>query len=75
MIGLAALAQAETAAAQSAYDYPWCALRGGRGGGQSCYYKSYAQCMESLRGIGGSCINSPYYRGGARAERRYYRSY
>lgn len=50
--------------AQTAYDYPWCALRGGRGGGgTSCYYTSYQQCMETLRGIGGSCIRSPYYRG------------
>jgi len=56
--------------AQSAYDYPWCALRAGRSGGQSCYFQSYRQCMETLSGIGGTCIESPYYRGPAPRERQ-----
>jgi hypothetical protein len=56
--------------AQSAYDYPWCALRAGRSGGQSCYFQTYRQCMDTLSGIGGSCIQSPYYRGPAPHERR-----
>ena len=50
--------------AQSAYDYPWCAVYSGRfgpGGAMSCYYASYGQCMQTLSGIGGSCIRSPYY--------------
>jgi Protein of unknown function (DUF3551) len=63
LAGAAALGAADTSFAQSAYDYPWCALRGSRSGGQSCYFTSYRQCMESLSGIGGSCIRSPYYRG------------
>jgi len=67
-LSLAALTSASVA--QSAYDYPWCALRGGRGGGQSCYFTSYHQCMESLRGIGGTCIRNPGYRGSWRSERR-----
>jgi Protein of unknown function (DUF3551) len=50
--------------AQSAYDYPWCSVRTGRGGGaQSCYFSTYRQCMETISGIGGYCIRSPYYRG------------
>lgn len=52
--------------AQSAYDYPWCALRATRSGGQSCYFTSYQQCMETLSGIGGICIRSPYYHEGPR---------
>jgi hypothetical protein len=56
--------------AQSAYDYPWCALRAGRSGGQSCYFQTYRQCMDTLSGIGGSCIESPYYRGPTPHERR-----
>jgi hypothetical protein len=62
----AALAGTTTASlSQTAYDYPWCALYGSRtaGGAQSCYYKTYEQCMATMSGIGGSCIRSPYYRG------------
>jgi hypothetical protein len=63
LVVLGTLGTAAPSFAQSAYDYPWCALRGARGGGQSCYFTSYRQCMASLEGIGGSCIHSPYYRG------------
>jgi hypothetical protein len=74
LAGAAAVSLADMSFAQSAYDYPFCALRGGRGGGQSCYFTSYRQCMDSLVGIGGSCIRSPYYRGPEpRRERSYVR--
>src|SRR6266446_5528661 len=66
LIGLAVLAQTQTGAAQSAYDYPWCAIYGDMSGSQACYYSSYQQCMDTLRGIGGTCIRSPYYRGAVR---------
>ncbi len=49
--------------AQSAYDYPWCAVYTNKSGAQACYYASYAQCMATMEGIGGYCIPSPYYRG------------
>jgi hypothetical protein len=65
------LFQAAPAAAQSAYSYPWCALSGARSGAQSCYFRTYAECMATLEGIGGSCIPSPYYQGPARGGRRY----
>ncbi len=65
--------------AQSAYDYPWCAVYTNRSGATACYYSSYAQCMATMRGIGGYCTASPYYRGGAayeeRRPRRHYREY
>jgi uncharacterized protein DUF3551 len=70
LAGLAVVSQAHPGAAQSAYDYPWCALRGDRSGAQSCYYTSYRQCMTALSGIGGSCIQSPYQRSGSRYDRR-----
>jgi hypothetical protein len=60
LLGLGVVVQTHPSAAQSPYDYPWCALRGDRSGAQSCYYASYGQCMASLRGIGGSCIRNPY---------------
>jgi uncharacterized protein DUF3551 len=71
LIGLAVLGSTRPGAAQSAYDYPWCALYGDKSGAQSCYYKTYGQCMATIRGIGGTCIRSPYYRGDSpRGERR-----
>jgi Protein of unknown function (DUF3551) len=35
----------------------------------SCYYASYAQCMQTISGIGGYCIRSPYYGQGPRGDR------
>jgi Protein of unknown function (DUF3551) len=67
--GLAFIGQAQSSAAQSAYDYPWCAQRSDKSGALSCYYATYAQCVATLRGIGGSCIASPYYGGGRHVER------
>ncbi len=57
------LAATSAGHAQSAYDYPWCALYPKSIGATSCYYTTYRQCMDTLSGIGGTCIRSPYYRG------------
>jgi hypothetical protein len=68
---IAALLAAGTAAqAQSAYDYPWCAMYGGRDGpgATSCYYRTWEECMATLSGIGGSCIQSPFYGQGPRKD-------
>ena len=70
LLALGVIAGIHPSAAQSAYDYPWCALRGDRSGAQSCYYTSYRQCMTALGGIGGSCIRNPYQRGAPQYERR-----
>jgi len=72
---VAVMGAAPSAFAQSPYDYPWCSLRGGwaGGGGQSCYYTSYQQCMATLSGIGGTCIRNPGYHGPE--VRRFYRYY
>ena len=65
LILVAILGGAAPSFAQTAYDYPWCSVRTGPGGGgaQSCYFSTYRQCMETISGIGGYCIRSPYYRG------------
>jgi hypothetical protein len=68
----AALMDIGSARAQSAYSYPWCALYGDRSGAQSCYFATRRQCEETLQGIGGVCIPSPYYRGGERRWRGRY---
>jgi hypothetical protein len=56
----ALLGNIRAASAQSAYSYPWCSVR--NRGAMSCYYTSWEQCRASLSGIGGNCVNSPYYR-------------
>jgi hypothetical protein len=74
--GAAMMAGLTAGHAQSAYDYPWCAVYTNKSGAQACYYASYAQCMATMEGIGGFCIESPYYRGAPRLPReRHYRSY
>jgi hypothetical protein len=67
-----AVLAAAPASAQSAYDYPWCGVytsNAGPGGAQACYYKSYAQCMATMSGLG-YCTESPYYRGPTEPSRR-----
>jgi hypothetical protein len=68
----ALLVVAGAAHAQSAYDYPWCAVYGDSDGpgSTSCYYATREQCMQTLSGIGGTCIRSPFYGHGPRSEQR-----
>ena len=75
LVGVTVLGGTGASFAQSAYDYPWCALRDGKAGGQSCYYTSYEQCMATLSGIGGTCIRSPYYNGPEPRQHRRYERY
>jgi hypothetical protein len=61
---IAALAAATPGHAQSPYSYQWCAVYPRAIGGYACYYKSYESCMKTMMiGIGGSCMQSPFYRG------------
>jgi hypothetical protein len=63
LIGTALMGGAREAAAQSAYDYRYCAIYTNKSGATACYYSNYEQCMATMRGIGGYCIESPYYTG------------
>jgi Protein of unknown function (DUF3551) len=76
LVGATVFAGPTASFAQSAYDYPWCSIRAGRtgGGGQSCYFSTYEQCMATISGIGGTCVRSPYYHGPRVRERRYQRN-
>jgi len=38
--------------------YPWCSIRPNTGGSKQCYHASKAQCMETISGIGGICIEN-----------------
>ena len=68
--GAALVGHVDRTAAQSPYDYPWCAIHGKTSGAQACYYASYGQCMATMRGIGGTCIRSPYHNADLRWEPR-----
>ena len=53
------------------YDpYPWCAVYGGRGGGgTSCGFRTWQQCMATVSGIGGFCEPNQFYNPRGAAER------
>jgi hypothetical protein len=55
-----------------AQNYPWCAQYAGAGGGATnCGFVSYAQCMQTLQGMGGFCVqNTQYVSPAARSTRR-----
>jgi hypothetical protein len=65
VIAAALLGEMQYANAQSSYSYPWCAILpgvgSGSGGAMSCYYASWEQCRATMFGIGGNCVQSPYY--------------
>ncbi len=43
-----------------AQNYPWCAQYSGRalGGATNCGFVSFAQCMATVSGIGGFCVQN-----------------
>jgi Protein of unknown function (DUF3551) len=45
----------------SAYEYPYCAMRGGRGSSENCGYASLAQCRATVQGAGGYCQPNPRF--------------
>jgi hypothetical protein len=58
-LGFAGLAFASAAQAQN---YPWCAQYSGRmGGAMNCGFVSFDQCMNTVRGMGGFCIENNTY--------------
>ena len=62
IIAAALLGKTQVSNAQSAYSYPWCSLGGAKDSNAlSCYYTSREQCRTTMSGIGGNCIESPYY--------------
>ena len=59
----ALLGETQISDAQSPESYPWCGIRYTQDGSStSCYYTSREQCMATMSGAGGLCIESPYYR-------------
>jgi len=60
----ATLFSATAASAQSARSYPWCAVYFtiDANGTPSCSFDTREQCMETISGIGGYCVENLYYR-------------
>jgi hypothetical protein len=65
VVAAALLGETQVSNAQSPYSYRWCAIYfgdgGTLGGAMSCYYTSWEQCRTTMFGIGGNCVESPYY--------------
>jgi hypothetical protein len=40
--------------------YPWCAQYADRSGVTSCLFTTFDQCLATVRGIGGSCVQNWY---------------
>ena len=68
-----------TGSRAEAQNYPWCAQYdgGNNGGGMNCGFVSFDQCLATVSGIGGFCIQNNTYRPppgphpSARVQRRY----
>jgi Protein of unknown function (DUF3551) len=62
LIAAALFGQNLAASAQSPHSYPWCAIYYKEGGGTPrCYFDTRDQCMASISGIGGSCVENLQY--------------
>jgi hypothetical protein len=44
-----------------ARDYPWCADGNYKGGATNCGFVTFQQCLDAVRGSGGSCGPNPMY--------------
>ena len=64
-IAAALLGESIATPAQSAGSYPVCAVYYGidATGTPSCSFDTREQCMETISGIGGYCIENQYYHG------------
>jgi Protein of unknown function (DUF3551) len=62
LIATASLGENRVASAQSANSYPWCAIyyKGG-GGTPRCDFATRDQCIASVSGIGGLCVQNLQY--------------
>lgn len=64
-----------TPSAGHADPYKWCAAYGGgrSGGGRNCGFVSFAQCMETIHGMGGFCEPNLFYSGPAERPAKHHR--
>ncbi len=70
---LVVIAITASATPAAAAEYPWCAqyTGGQNGGGRNCGFSSYAQCMDTVHGIGGFCEPNLFYLDQSKQPTRY----
>ncbi len=62
LVAAALFSENPAAVVQSANSYPWCAIFYKEGGGTPrCYFDTREQCMETISGIGGFCVQNLQY--------------
>ncbi|HUI13738.1 MAG TPA: DUF3551 domain-containing protein [Xanthobacteraceae bacterium] len=62
LLVLGILAGVAAAAPAQAQNYPWCAqYSGNMGGAMNCGFTSFDQCMATVRGMGGFCVENNTY--------------
>jgi hypothetical protein len=44
-----------------AQNYPWCLIYGTDFGGKNCGFTTFQQCQDTVRGIGGFCMQNNTY--------------
>lgn len=55
--------------------YPWCARYGdGMNGASNCGFRTYAQCLATVSGVGGFCERNQFYNPGT-SRHRHHRHY
>jgi len=47
--------------ARADVEYPWCAIYSGGGASTNCGFTSLQQCLETVRGLPGTCNPNPAY--------------
>jgi hypothetical protein len=60
LLFLAAVAGGRADAAP-AFNYPWCAHYMMQNGARNCGFTTFAQCVQTVSGIGGFCAANPAY--------------
>src|SRR6266508_6426433 len=62
ILGIAVLALLIAVESSSAeVIYPWCAQYSTKGGARNCGFTTWEQCRATVSGIGGYCIENPFY--------------
>lgn len=71
ILGGAFMLLPDTASAQAARYYAWCAHYSGghSGGGTNCYFRTRSQCLATVSGVGGICQPNPFYEAAQYRER------
>ena len=59
LTGVSLLASRPQPSEAAAYNLPWCARYFDQSGITACSFYSYQQCMASVSGVGGFCLQNP----------------